>query len=209
MRILCLAALLFTTPLPAPVAAADIAGSEFTSGFWVGAADADPAGQFKLCHVSISYTGGETLWINLYPDDVLTVLLAKTGVSFKPGQTFPAQLMTEVGLPTYGTAQAVDQTYAGMSLNGIDSTVDYLTQGAYLRMLGIGIDQAFDIRGIGGALAQARGCMETYGKGASANTAASAGAGGAAPAPAPGGTGLGTKPGRDTGLGTPAPKPSP
>jgi hypothetical protein len=146
MRFVCLAALLFSTP----IAAADIAGSEFTSGFWAGAADADPAGQFKLCHISISYTGGETLWINLYPDDVLTVLLAKPGVSFTPGQTFPANLMTEVGLPTYGTAQAVDQTYAGMSLTGVDSTVDYLTQGAYLRMLGIGIDQSFDIRGIGG-----------------------------------------------------------
>lgn len=207
MRFFYLAALLFATP----VTAADIAGSEFTSGYWTGAADANASGQFTLCHVSISYTGGETLWISLYPDDVLTVLLAKPGVSFTSGQQFPAQMMTEVGLPTYGTAQAVDQAYAGMSLNGIDASVDYLTQGAYLRMLGIGIDQSFDIRGIGGALAQARGCLETYGNGApsKATTGAGATGTGVAPNPAPGGGGLGTKPGRGTGLGTPAPKPSP
>ncbi|WP_309665023.1 hypothetical protein [Tabrizicola sp.] len=195
-------ALFAATLFAAPAAAADIAGSEFTSGLWIGAADADANGAFTLCHVSISYTTGETLWLSLYHDDILTVLLAKQGVTFTTGQNFPAYLMTEVGLPTQGVAQAVDQAYAGMSLTGIDSSIEFLTQGSYLRLIGIGIDQAFDIRGIGGALAKARACVQTYNKGA--KPAAINAVPETAPAP-----GIGKKPVLGTGLGTPAPKPAP
>ena len=188
--------------------AQDIPGSEFTSGYWSGAAQNGPTGEFLLCHVSTGYTNGETLWISLYNDDILAVLLANPGVSFTTGRSFPAQLMTEVGLPTIGTAEAVDQDYAGMSMTGIDSSIEFLTQGSYLRMLGIGIDQSFDIRGIGAALSLARACVEARITGGA--TAA------ALPdipkmpdlpkaLPKPGTGSAGGKP----GLGTPAPKPAP
>jgi len=187
--------------------AQEIPGSQFTSGFWSGAAQNGPNGAFLLCHVSTGYTGGETVWLSLYNDDIVTVLVAKPGVRFTPGQPFQVQLMTEVGLPTNGAGEAVDQDYAGMSLTGIDSSIEWLSQGSYLRMLGVGIDQSFDIRGIGGALSLARACLTERTAGGPARA-------GAVPdipktpdlpkaLPKPGSAG--GKP----GLGTPAPKPAP
>ena len=208
MRSLAFAAALFAAT---GALAQDIPGSDFATGFWAGAAQNDPSGQFQLCHVSIGYSGGETLWLSLYADDIVTVLLAKPGVTYKTGQSFATQLMTEVSLPTYGTGVAVDPAYVGMSLTGIDASIEFLTQGSYLRMLGVGIDQSFDIRGIGAALSLARACVQDRTSG----NLVKAPAGAAAVPEMPKmpdlpktlpktGTG-GTKP----GLGTPAPKPAP
>ena len=209
MRLITLVTAVFaTTGAFAQDVPRDIPGSEFTSGYWAGAAQNDSAGKFLFCHVSIGYSGGETLWLSLYFDDIVTVLLAKPGVTFKTGQAFDAQLMTEVGLPTNGPAEAVDDSYVGMSLTGIDPSIDFLTQGSYLRMLGVGIDQSFDIRGIGGALAQARACVAERGKvgAASVVTVPDMPKMPDLPKNLPKtGSGGGTKP----GLGTPAPKPAP
>lgn len=141
-----------------PAYAEDIPGSDFSSGLWAGRAWED-GGKFVDCYVGVSYTNGENLTLSLTPDDGLTVYLSAPGVTFKPGQDYAAALMTEVGLPITGTAYAPNENYIGFTIAGIDAGMDYLTQGSYLRLYGIGIDQAFDVRGMGGALAHAKACM--------------------------------------------------
>lgn len=150
---------LLVTLLAAPSLAADIPGTEFASGNWYGAGETGSDGRFLDCYISVGYVNGEQLWVGLYGDDSLTVFLSQPGTGFTPGKTYPASLMTEMGLPVHGNAYAVDQNFISFTLDGLDQSVDYLTQGVYLRLLGVGIDQSFDVRGMGGALAQARACL--------------------------------------------------
>ncbi len=210
----CLAPALCVAPV-APALAEAIPGTQFSSGYWEGAAQTTTAGAFSHCDVSVGFTNGETLWMGLYPDDTLSVLLSDPDVRFRSGQTFDSWLMLEVGLPTKGVSEAWDEAYAGMTLEGIDASIDFLTQGQWLRLLGIGIDEAYDVTGITEALAMARDCHAKQTGGKAAPGSATPGL--AAPMPkvpdilkprtGTAGGGLGARPGG--ALGTPAPKPQP
>ncbi len=142
-----------------PALAEQIAGSQFATGSWTGAAYTDDAtGGFLYCDVSVSYTTGEILWLALYNNDMLAVLMTHPEVRYETGQTFDAWLMLETGLPIRQTAEAWDEAYAGMTLAGIDSSIEFLTAGQWLRLLGIGMDGAYDVTNIQDALAMARAC---------------------------------------------------
>ena len=212
--------------------AEEIPGTYFESGAWYGAAQADDKGVFTHCSVSVGYTDDRVLWMGLYTDDTLVVLLSQPDVRFQPGQTFDSWLMLEYGLPTRGVSEAWDESYAGMTLEGIEPSIAFLTQGVWLRLLGIGIDEAYDVTGITEAMALANIC---YRQNSGTNPFADANPDpvadavpdpvvdvGAAPPlgttpPLPkvpdlkpktgGGGGLGARPGG--ALGTPAPKPQP
>lgn len=212
MRAIVLATALLTASVSL-AAAEEIPGSQYQSGSWYGTAHADASGAFSHCSVSVGYTTGETLWFGLYPDnDTLAVLMSHPDVRFQTGQTFDSWLMLEVGLPTRGPSEAWEEAFAGMTLQGIDPSISFLTQGRYLRLLGIGIDGSYDVSGITEALALANDCLAK-------NKQGGAGLGAAPPkvpdlkpktGPADGlgaGGGLGTRPGGV--LGTPAPKPQP
>jgi len=144
--------------IPFGALAQEIPGTAFSTGYWTGAAQTDGRGVFTHCSVSVGYANGEVLWMGLYTDDTLAVLLSHPNVRFQPGQTFDSWLMLEYGLPTRGVSEAWDETYAGMTLEGIDASIAFLTQGVWLRMLGIGIDEAYDVSGITEALELARVC---------------------------------------------------
>jgi hypothetical protein len=157
MRRFALAGLLAVS---APIAGlADIIpGTEYSTGYWTGAAYTDDRGAFFYCDVSVSYTNGEVLWLGLYSNDTLAVLLSHPDIIFQPGETFDAWLMLETGQPIRQMAEAWDADYAGMILQGIAPSIDFLTAGQWLRLLGIGIDGAYDVTGIAEALAMARAC---------------------------------------------------
>lgn len=141
-----------------PALAEEIPGTQFESGYWTGAAHTDDRGAFSHCAVSVSYTGGELLWMGLYANDTLAVLLSHPDIRFRPGETFDSWLMLETGLPSRGVSEAWDEAFAGMTLEGIDASISFLTQGQWLRLLGIGIDGGYDVTGIGDALELARVC---------------------------------------------------
>ena len=209
MRRIALASALIVAAMISPAAANEIPGTQYSSGFWTGAAYTDTTGAFSDCSVSVGYTNGETLWLGLYTNDTLSVLLSHPDVRFRPGQKFDSWLMLEYGLPARGESEAWDESFAGLTLEGIDATIAFLTQGQYLRLLGIGIDESYDVSGITEALALARDCYARQTDGTALL--------GSAPPKAPellpktgsvgAGGGLGTRPGG--ALGTPAPKPAP
>ena len=157
MRRFALAGLLAVSA-PLPGLAEIIPGTEFSTDFWSGAAYTDDRGAFFYCDVSVGYTNGEVLWLGLYSNDTLAVLLTHHDIRFKQGESFDAWLMPETGLPIHQAAEAWDEGYAGMTLQGIDSSIDFLTAGQWLRLLGIGIDGAYDVTGIAEALAAAQAC---------------------------------------------------
>ena len=84
--------------LASPALAADIPGTEFTSGNWYGSGETGSDGRFLDCYISVGYVNGEQLWVGLYGDDSLTVFLSQPGTGFTPGKTYPASLMTEMGI---------------------------------------------------------------------------------------------------------------
>ena len=214
MRSLPHAAALFALSAMTPAVAEEIPGSQYTSGYWSGAANTDDAGSFSHCAVSVGFNNGETVWFGLYPNDTISILLAHPEVRFTPGQQFDILLMLETGVPWEGVGEAWDEAFAGITFQEIETTTSFLTSGQWLRMLGIGIDEAYDVTGIAEALALAKDCLaQNTGKNPF----------GTAPAKTPpppkvpdlkpktggvgAGGGLGTRPGG--ALGTPAPKPQP
>jgi hypothetical protein len=222
MRQLAKAALLATTVSAAslcPAVAQEIPGSEFEAGNWVGGAYTDDKGAFSYCYTSVGYQNGQTLWIGLYPNDTLSILMAQPDVRFQPGQKFELWVMMETGLPAIGNGEAWDEAYAGITYTGIQPSIDFLNSGRYLRMLGMGIDDGFDIDGIAPALSMAQDCLaKRGGTGVGGKVLGAAPGGVKAPPKVPDlskpktsgvGTGgdLGTRPGGK--LGTPAPKPQP
>jgi hypothetical protein len=212
MRNTAFATVLLALSTVPPALAEEIPGSQYSSGFWSGSANTDDRGAFSYCSLSVGYTNGETLWMGLYADDTLAVLLSHPDVKFETGQTFDSWLMLEVGLPTRGVSEAWDEAFAGMTLEGIDASIDFLTQGQWLRLLGIGIDDSYDVTGITEALALAKTC---YAKNSGTNPFGTSPGKAPPPPKVPDlkpktgsiGGGLGTRPG--SALGTPAPKPKP
>jgi hypothetical protein len=217
MRLLALSfALLAASFSPALAQVAEIPGSQFEAGNWVGGAYTDDGGAFSYCYTTVSYVNGQTIWIGLYPNDTLAILFSQPDVTFEPGQKFELWVMMETGLPAIGNGEAWDASYAGITYDGIGATVDFLNSGRYLRMLGMGIDDGFDVDGIGPALVQAQDCLARQ-SGAGGRVLDST-PGAKAPPKVPdltrpktsgvgSGGGLGTRPGG--ALGTPAPKPQP
>ncbi len=214
------AALAFSAILLAslPALAQDIPGSEFEAGNWSGAATSDDRGGFSHCYTSVGYVNGQTLWIGLYPNDTISILLSQPDVKFQPGETFELWVMMETGLPAIGNGEAWDADFAGITYDGIQPTIDFLNSGRYLRILGMGIDDGFDVDGIGPALAQAQDCLARQGGAGGGKVLGAAPGGVKAPPKVPdltkpktsgigSGGGLGTRPGG--ALGTPAPKPQP
>jgi hypothetical protein len=218
MRQLALAAALAASPV-LPAVADEIPGSQFQSGFWEGAAYTDDTGAFLECSTWVGYQNGQNLWIRLLPDDTISIYLNQPDVTFKVGDTFELWVMMETGLPAIGTGDVWNENYAGITYKGIQPTVDFLTSGRYLRMLGMGIDDGFDVDGIAPALAMAQDCLaQRGGVGVGGKVLDAAPGAPKAPPKVPDlskpktsgvatGGGLGTRPGGK--LGTPAPKPQP
>lgn len=208
MRHIFLAVCLTATAFAPAVRAQEIPGSQFEAGNWDGAAHTDDKGAFSHCAVSVGYVNEQTVWIGLYPNDTLSILFSQPGVTFTPGEKFELWVMLETGLPNIGNGEAWDENFAGITYDGIQPTVDFLTSGRYLRMLGMGIDDGFDIDGISEALAMTQTCLaQNTGGGKTLGTAP-----GKTPPPPKvpdlskprtSGTGAGSV------LGTPAPKPAP
>ncbi|MCU0904697.1 MAG: hypothetical protein MUE83_12590 [Tabrizicola sp.] len=219
MRLYSLAIAGFITALaPAHSQVAEIPGSQFEAGNWVGGAYTDDKGDFSYCYVTVSYVNGQTLWVGLYPNDTLSILLSQPDVKFQPGQKFELWVMMETGLPAIGNGEAWDATYAGITYTGIQASVDFLNSGRYLRMLGMGIDDGFDVEGISPALAQAQDCLALQSGAGGGRVLGSDPDAEKSPPKVPdltrpktsgvgSGGGLGTRPGG--ALGTPAPKPQP
>lgn len=214
MRSLALAAPVLFAMALTPALAEEIPGSQFSSGFWAGAANTEDSGGFAYCSLSVSFTTGETLWFGLYPNDTISILLSSPEVKFKPCEQFDILMMLETGVPWEGKGEAWDDSFAGITFQEIETTTSFLTSGQWLRLLGIGIDQAYDITGLPEAMALTKDCLA---KNSGKNPFGTAPAKTPPPPKVPdlkpktggvgAGGGLGTRPGG--ALGTPAPKPQP
>lgn len=210
MRLLPFAAALLAAALsPAYSQVTEIPGSHFEAGNWIGGAYTDEAGAFSYCYTTVSYVNGQTLWVGLYPNDTLAILLSQPDVTFQPGQKFELSVMMETGIPAIGSGEAWDATYAGITYDGIQASIDFLNSGRYLRMLGMGIDDGFDVDGISPALVQARDCLARQsGAGGSKVLESTPGVKATPKVPdltRPKTSGVGS----GGALGTPAPKPQP
>lgn len=189
-----------------PALAQEIPGSVFESGNWTGAAHNDTLGAFSHCAVSVGYTNGETLWIGLYPNDTVSILLSHPQVFFQTGTQFDVTIMMEWGLPWTGVGEAWDEYFAGITYTGIQPTVEFLSGGMYFRMLGIGIDEGYDVTGIADALAMTQTCLAQNSGSSKVLTPPAVKKPPKVPdLTKPRTTGVGT----GSALGTPAPKPQP
>lgn len=152
-------ALLLTTLFAAPAAAQDIPDTGFDFGLWRGAAHGDATGAFTHCYATLAFASGDQIWINVTPLDRVDVIFRFAGRGFAKDETFEASLMLESGTPTYGTAHAIDAEHVSFSLIPISDAHVFLAHGSFLRLLGVGRDETYEVRGLGGALGLARTCL--------------------------------------------------
>jgi hypothetical protein len=155
---------LLTCLLAAPAAAQDIPGTEFAFGLWRGAAQADAAGVFSHCYATLVFGGGDQLWVNVSKVDQVEVIFSFLKQSYRTDQTFEAQLMMESGLPTPGMAYGLGGHLINFNLTPVGDAHAFLSQGNWLRLLGVGNDEAYDVRGLGGVLGEVRACRESQRK---------------------------------------------
>lgn len=147
--------------LAAPAGAQDLPGTEFTFGLWHGAGQADAAGRFSHCYATLSFASGDQLWVNVTRDDLVEVIFSFAGQSYTTGQTFQASLMLETGLPAHGPAHALGEKLVAFNLTPLEDAHAFLAQGSWLRLMGVGNDEAYDARGLGGVLGKLRMCRES------------------------------------------------
>jgi hypothetical protein len=147
--------------LAAGPVAADVQGSSYSFGLWAGGAATDAAGAFSHCYATLSYTKGEQIWVNVVPDDRLELVFTFPGVTFTKGEELDATLMMESGSPTPGKAMALDDRNVVFVMTPLNDAHAFLSQGRWLRILGLGQDEAFDVTGLGGVIGLVRQCHET------------------------------------------------
>jgi hypothetical protein len=68
------------TLLSSPTIADEIAGGQHATCFPIGAAQSDATCAFSHCSLSIGHTDGKTLWIGLYRNETVLVLLSSPKV---------------------------------------------------------------------------------------------------------------------------------
>lgn len=144
----------------APAQAEDTPGTAFQFGLWRGAAQTDDTGAFSHCYATLTFAGGDQLWVNVSRLDRVEVIFSFVKQAYREGQSFEASLMMESGLPTHGTAVGMGGNLVNFNLVPVAEAHVFLSQGNWLRLLGVGNDEAYDVRGLGGALGLVRSCAD-------------------------------------------------
>jgi hypothetical protein len=144
-------------------AMADVPDSTFSFGLWVGGAAMDAKGAFTHCYATLHYTMGEQIWVNIVGPDRLELIFTFPGLTFKPGQEIEASLMMESGSPTPGKAVGLDEKHVFFAMAPLNEAHVFLSQGRWLRIMGLGRDDALEVPGLGGAIGLVRQCHDKYG----------------------------------------------
>ena len=139
---------------------ADVPGSGYSFSLWTGGAATDPAGSFTHCYATLSYTQGEQIWVNVMGPDRLELVFSFPGVTFTKGQELDASLMMDSGGPTTGKAMALDDRHVAFAMSPIGEAHLFLSQGRWLRILGLGHDAALEVPALGSVIGMVRQCHE-------------------------------------------------
>ena len=155
-----LPSLLLTALLSLPAAAQDMTGTAFQFGLWRGAAQADAAGAFTHCYATLSFGGGDQLWVNVGREDRVEIIFSFVRKTYREGEEFAASLMLESGLPTHGQAFGMGGNLVNFNLAPVDQAHVFLAQGNWLRLMGVGNDEAYSVPGLGGVVGLVRACRD-------------------------------------------------
>ncbi|MBL9049878.1 MAG: hypothetical protein JNK19_07190 [Tabrizicola sp.] len=146
--------------LAAPAVAKDLPDTAIAFGLWTGGAATDATGAYSHCYASLSYSNGESIWVNVTKDERVELVFVFPTLSLTPGQELDASLMMETGVPSYGKALAIDAKTVSFSLAPLHDAHVMLAQGNWIRLTGVGNDLAYEVRGLGGVLGLVRSCAE-------------------------------------------------
>jgi hypothetical protein len=151
---------LLTALVATPTVAEDVAGTEITFGLWRGAAQSDAAGSFSHCYATLTFGGGDQLWVNVSRLERVEIIFSFVKQAYREGDSFDASLMMESGLPTHGKAFGMGGNLVNFNLTPVHDAHAFLSQGSWLRLMGVGNDEAYEVRGLGGVLGLLRDCAE-------------------------------------------------
>lgn len=145
--------------LMSPLAWADeIPGTQITYGNWSGAAFTYDDGTFSHCVVSAGYNHGNTLLFSVNGDATVNVGVISPTEIFTPEQEFPVALYVDRRAPFYGTATALDTSFAVLSIADFDRALDSFRRGQTLLVQSQFGEVPFDLTGTSRALAMAFDC---------------------------------------------------
>jgi|GEM_PF-2235053 len=149
--------------LASPAHAELIPGSDFSYKNWSGAAyTAEDTGAFSHCAVSASYVSGDELLMSVNADATVTVGVISATWRMTPGQSLSAKLTVDRRAPFFGTANALNESFAALVLPDIDAALTALKRGRTLVVetsVGQGV---YDLTGTSRALDQTLNCALEY-----------------------------------------------
>lgn len=162
-NILIFLAILFTS-LGKVSYAEQIAGSYYSSGPWQGAAYTDQnTGEFLYCDVFASYAHNSTsLYFYLNKNYTMTIGVYDSLGRFPIGENFPVTLTVDRRPPFFGTANAVSQNSAFVTLPQMASALDAMKKGRMLSIDGLYGNLSYALNGTFKALDAAYRCAGNY-----------------------------------------------
>lgn len=136
----------------------EIPGTQIAHGNWFGAAYTFDDGTFSHCVVSAEYNHGNTLYFSVNIDATVSVGVASPNEVFTPDQEFPVALYVDRRAPFYGTATAIDSSFAILSIADFERALDSFRRGQTLVIQSPFGEVLFDLTGTSRALAMVFEC---------------------------------------------------
>jgi hypothetical protein len=172
--------------LALPASAAQIAGSEFYTPNFAGAAFTDDAtGKFSYCTAWSVWDSGDEFYVSMDAQDQIWFLFRNPKVTYTPGQLFDATMVLDVDMPWAVKAEATSADYVRVLFTGVQPVIAWAGQASFVRLLGANNDQLYAVDNLDRAMALTAACVMQYGFGATAPAAAQPSAPPPPPPPSP------------------------
>lgn len=142
---------------------AEIEGSRFTVGDWLGGATALPDGQFDYCSVSMQPDKTTSLSYILRSDDAFVIIIGVEGARFVTGEIIEVGLSADTFAADRLTARVVDPATIAIPIPGIAATAASVRPSTALTLSVSGApDHTLITPGTDAALDAALACFDKY-----------------------------------------------
>jgi len=141
-----------------PVAAEQIAGSDFSSGNWSGAAYTFETGEFSHCVIAAPYVRGETLFFSMTSDGHIVIGVTNPTWNMQVGEEIDVGIYVDKYSPDFAKAEVIEKTMARVILPASNSIVQKIRLGHVMRIDTVQGGLDFSLAGTAKALDRTLNC---------------------------------------------------
>lgn len=160
----CLTAGLILLTLTATPAKSDlIEHSEFSYRNWVGGGyTVDGTNRFSHCAVQATYLSGDVLFFSINANATITIAIENRKWSLTNGQKIDVKVQIDRRAPFYGTAEAINSTFAVLRLDDFNRALRAIQKGYVMTIQSNDWRGEYNLTGTFRALERAKTCVRKY-----------------------------------------------